>query len=156
MWVNGKKTGDYDEVRSLFLTADGTKVVHPASRGGVQFMVVGDAKGKDWVHVGDPVFPREGASVAYAARAGEKKVCIVAGDRESEMFEEVGMPVFSPDGKTVAFRARSGSSWHVVVGGKKSEPFHEVWSPVFNRDGKKVAFGARRDKELWWIAADVP
>jgi hypothetical protein len=107
-------------------------------------------KDYDGILAGMMGFSPNGKWLAYAARAGEGRVVVIAG-RESRAYEAVGGLTFSPDGRRFAYRAQTGNVANAIVDGVRSRDYAGVGGIAFSDGegeggvGRHVAFPAERD-----------
>ena len=138
----------------IVFSPDGRTVAYAASKGGKEFIVVGEKKGEGFDKVSYPVFSPDGKTVAYAAgNAGKESV--VLGEKRGEEFDRIVIAVshyepylrksllFSQDGKSLVYVAMKGGKQFVVVGDKKGEAFDQIVGLTFGSDGKTPLYIAQ-------------
>ncbi len=118
--------------------------------------LISAAPEKGYHEIEAPVYSRDGAQHAYAARKG-KEWFVVANGSEGPAFDRIVSPMFSPDGSRMVYRARKDGKRFVVIAdssGKtiRQHPAYEQVFPVmFSPDGTAVAYGAKDGVKLMWM-----
>jgi dipeptidyl aminopeptidase/acylaminoacyl peptidase len=138
----------YDRVTGLAFAADSNTLAYRARMlDRTECVVVGDAEGTHYAHVGEPVFCPSTGKVAYVANYRGKWWIVVGGMEGAEYdYDNVGNgdPVFSPDGSRLAYAAARGKSWFMVVDGVEGERFDRITPIEFSQDGSRFLYAGMR------------
>ena len=166
--IDGKRGPSYAVVDGLGLSRDGKRSGFYARQKNGKWVAVVDGKaGEEFEELGPgPVrFSPDGATVAYQAKVGMKRLLVVNGKRQPE-FASTTFAFWSPDGKKLAY----GATWYpelakpksvVIVNGQRSTEFYDTGVIVFSADGRHMAYTAtdfpktkERDEECALMVID--
>ena len=142
--IDGKEGPTYDGLEGMSFSSDGKHFAYVASKAKEGFFVVLDGKERGpYTKIGTqgPVLSPDGSRCAYAAEAGEDKVCVVEGKHKGKAYDDILALTFSPDGRWLAYAARDGDEWRLIINGTESQPYRDIvlifWdSIVFDSPGR--------------------
>jgi len=164
--VNDEKvSAEFDNIRNLTFSTDGSTVAYGVQRGGKWSFWINERKvSPEFDHISWSDFSPDCSKVAYVVEIVEKESIWVNDRRVYPEFDVIDFPTFSPDGSKVAYEANEGGKkdkygitrsgrWSIWINDRRASfEFDDVGIPKFSPDGNKVAYSAKSgNKWSVWI-----
>jgi len=166
--IDGKATPEYDAIKGIEFSPDGSRYAYIARKNEKDFVVLNGIPGPKYDNIDGLTFSPDGRQLVYVATRydanGDPSVCVVVDGKEGPKFYDIhaGSVAFSPDGKRLAYAASpDGDQWLVVENGKLGPKYDELGGYaggmsygffIYSPNGE-LAYRAKRGEKYYMVIA---
>ena len=143
--IDGIESKEYEDIKQIIFSPDGTQHVHDATIGDKSFLVI---NGQEQPNTHDGIFnisyDSNGKLFYMVGNKSKGKYCVMIDGIEQKWYDyiEPSSIVFSKDGNHHAYIANIGTQWCIVLDGEEIGSYKQIElnSLVFSPDGNRFAF----------------